>query len=99
MMFMEEEEYLKELKKIGRNLDKLLGEVNNQLREMNAGFFIGVQGEMHSFDEWPTEELRPLIEEFVSSEKALGIPIAGLKGLLAELYYQEREERKKKAKK
>lgn len=99
-MFIGKKEYFNELRKIRKKVNEFLDDVDPRLVEMNAGFSIDVQVTMGGFDwsEWPTDDLRSLVEEFVSSEKALGIPIAGLEELLAVLYYREQEEKKKKKK-
>ncbi len=99
-MFIGKKEYFNELRKIREKISEFLSDVDPRLVKMNAGFAIYVQVTMAGFEwpEWPTDDLRHLVEEFVSSEEALGIPIAGLEELLAVLYYREREEKKKKAK-
>jgi len=100
-MFTRMEEHSKELKEMSKKLKKLEDSVNRRLRELNAGFCVDVEVTMGGFewDEWPTDDLRGLVEEFVSSEEALGIPIGGLEELLAVLHYREREDKKKAKKK
>ena len=95
MVFMRTKENLEKLKEIGKKIKKLEDNIDRQLMEMNAGFSIHVEATMGGFDwdEWPTDGLRSLAEEYVADQKALGISIAGVEELLAVLSYREQEEK------
>lgn len=94
-------EYRSELKRIGERVKRYLSEINSELADMNADIVLHasamVAGSIE-YSEWPTHDLRNLLEESVFDQEALGMDIGGLDELLVVLYYREREERKKKKK-
>lgn len=94
-------EYRSELKRIGERMKRYLSEINSELADMNADIVLQASATVAGsieYSEWPTHDLRNLLEESVFDQEALGMDIGGLDELLVVLYYREREERKKKKK-
>lgn len=99
---MSRNEYHSELKKIGKRVGRFLSKINQQLYDINTDIRLCASAIMAGsldYEEWPIDALRSLAEEYVSEAEALGIDIEGLDEILTVVYYMERKERKKKAKK
>lgn len=88
----------KEIEDIGKQIRSFLDKTNNQLAEVNAGFFLVIKAKMHSFEfgEWPTDDLGSIAGQFMAEQEALGIDVEGCTDALTELNYREQREKSKK---